>query len=268
MPGPGPSLHFDHAGARPARKLGRSRVVDLGHGQRQMQGQTLEAEPPRRQGGLERLAGHHGQQVGLQQAEPAHAGDPLDGDAGPGWQLPDRLHVADGADDPPRERPVVHFGPAGRGDRITGVPGHQHEDVAGEAGRDLGHLEDGAHRQPVHAQTGGLVGQGGQPEAVAVALRHRHEIPEPGGLIPTADGQAQGVADRGGVLPPGGAVDLQRERHVRSLTSRAAGVACGWRPRRQLSAASGRPRRPCSTTPAAPGPTHPRTPGRSRRSRP
>ena len=164
----------DPEGAR--RQPGRDDVVDqvddLGEvgagGQRQVEGDALEARPPRveqlwRRRGAPRavmpwrrmqvsrsstIAGRAGSRV-EQDHEVARAGSRC-GSTRPGGRSPAGT-------------------PAGR------TPRRQHQQVAVEALGDLGQLVVGADREGVDAEPLGLAGQAAEAEAVAVALRDRHQ---------------------------------------------------------------------------------------------
>ena len=176
--------------------LGEDRL-DLGEvcalRQGQVHGDALE---PGRRVGADRPDGRRELLAG--QAVALHAAEPFQDDAGVRLRIEQRLEVvgpADGVHDPV---PVLGREGAGVGE---GPPRREDQQVAGVPVRDLRQLLVGADRQRLGTQPVGLAGQPAQAEAVAVALRHRHQP----GLR---------VGDRAQVRAPAVAVDGQLEGHA------------------------------------------------------
>lgn len=101
--------------------------MDLRHGQWQVQREALDPHVAVGQPALEAVVAHHGEQVGLQHPEPAHAGDALEDDArarrsGCGQLLGD-VHVGDRAYDPRGVDLGAQGLPGLLGDGVARVPG-------------------------------------------------------------------------------------------------------------------------------------------------
>ena len=167
-------------GAHDLGDLAARRLVE-----RQVQGEALDAVPgqPRRDVPHRRVV----------QTEPAHRREQLDHDPVPG-ELVESGGGRDRADEP-----VVRRRDVGRSLQM----GLQHEYVAVVPAAHRGDLTRHPDRDRVSTQPGRLLAQQGQTEAVAVALRNRHQA---------GYGGSHGVL----VRPPPGAVDPQRQCHRRS----------------------------------------------------